>query len=293
MKVLVTGSNGFIGSNVCETLKKNYKVIGIGTKSNSKVSDIEYHKMNIESVDFVDKIKNKIQNCDIIAHFAAQIDKDNYNEKLIDVNCIGSLNIVKAAKSLGAKTIIHSSSIPIIGIPINTPITEEHKTKPKSLYHITKLAAEHIIDLAVYDGIKTVHLRIPSPIGIGMDNNTILPVFLKKCINEEDIIIYGNGSRTQNYIDVRDICNAIIGVIEYDVEGVYNIASGKSISNFELAKLCLSISGSSSLIYFNGLEDPDENYYWDISIEKANKEFMFQPSYSLEDSIINILNSLR
>lgn len=293
MKILVTGANGFIGSNLCGLLKKDNEVIGIGTKENTEVSGIEYHKMNIDSANFVTEIKDMIRSCDIIIHLAALIDKDNFNEKIIDVNCKGALNILKAAKALDVKTIIHASSVPIIGMPIDKPITEEHRTLPESLYHITKLAAERIIDMAINDGIKTVHLRIPSPIGIGMNRKTILPTMLKKCINNEQITIYGKGGRRQNYIDVRDICDAIIKVIQYDVNGIYNIASEESISNLELAKLCISISDSNSQIVFNGLEDPEENCSWDISIEKAKRELMFEVSHSLVESIKNLLESLQ
>lgn len=290
MKILITGSNGFIGNYACNRLKKEHNIIGIGTKKKNTISEIEYYQGDIVSNSFVAEIKDKVESCDVIIHLAAYIDKDDFNDKLIDVNCKGTLNIVQLAIALGAKKIIYSSSLPVIGEPMILPITEEHQVHPNTLYHITKLMSEHILNLAIKFGIKSVYLRIPSPIGIGMNENTILPIILKSCLKDEPITIYGKGQRKQNYIDVRDIVEAIaLATISDKVEGIYNIASEKVISNIELANLCISITKSKSEIIFNDKVDLEESYCWDTSIKKASNTFSFQPKYALNETITGIL----
>lgn len=293
MKILVTGSNGFIGKYICEKLKKNHKVTGVGTKENSGVSGIDYIQTNIESVDFVNKISKKIKKCDIIIHLAALIDKEDFNDNLINVNCKGSLHIVELAKEIGVKKIIHSSGLPVIGKPIIFPITEDHPINPHTLYHITKLTSEYIINLSSKYGIKPINLRIPSPIGPEMNEKTLLPTLLIHCLNNEPIIIYGKGLRKQNYIDVRDIAETIDDIVNLDIDGTYNITSEEVISNIDLAKLCIKMTSSKSKIIFNGKEDPEDDYCWKTSIDKAKKDFSFKPKYSLNDSINNILSYLK
>jgi len=290
MRILITGSNGFIGNYACNRLKHEHEIIGIGTKHLSTVPGIIYHKANIEDQSFVAEIKKKVEHCDIVIHLAAQMDKDNFNYKLIDVNCRGSLNVLLLAKELGAKKIIHSSGLTVIGKPVFLPITEEHPTSPSTLYHITKLTSEQIINLGSQHNINAVNLRIASPVGIGMNEGTILPVLLKRCLKNQPIIIHGNGLRKQNYIDVRDVAEAIFATIDNGIDGTFNIASETVISNIDLANLCIKTTKSYSEITFNGKEDPEESYCWNTSILSAKKTFSFEPQYSLVDTINDMLN---
>ncbi|NMH70528.1 NAD(P)-dependent oxidoreductase [Bacillus sp. RO3] len=293
MRILVTGLNGFLGTYVCNKLKDKHDVVGIGTLKRESIVGIEYFRAYIESSTFVSEMTEKVKNCDVIIHLAAYIDKDNFNDKLIDVNCKGTAHLVKLAKELNAKKIIHSSGLTVIGEPVNLPITEEHRTDPNTLYHITKLMSEKIVNLGSTYNIKPINLRIPSPIGVGMNENTILPMILKRCLENKPIVILGKGSRRQNYIDVRDVAEAIVSSVDKDIEGVYNIASETTISNVELAKLCIDLTGSSSEIVFSEKEDPEESKYWDASIEKAKDVLFFKPKYSLENTINDIIHHFR
>jgi UDP-glucose 4-epimerase len=122
-----------------------------------------------------------------------------------------------------------------------------------------------------------------------MKPDTILPTFIKVCRANSDITILGKGQRIQNYIDVRDICHAVLRSIEkMDKYGVFNIANDKSYSNLELAYICKKVLGSKSDILFQG-KDAFERYNWTISIEKAKKELEFTPKYTIEQSILDLI----
>ena len=289
MTILVTGSNGFIGSYICNRLKHAHEVIGVGTRSESSVSDIQYIQSNIESGDFVTGVINAHGQCDVFIHCAAHISKKNFEDNLLDVKCTGTNHIVQLAKEMNCTTVIHLSSIPVIGTPNDLPISELHFTAPKSLYHISKHSAEYIVNLSSDFGIMPVNLRIPSPIGAGMNEKTILPVLLRQCLLNQPITLLGKGLRKQNYIDVRDISEAVVSCINRQVKGTYNIASDAVISNVDLANLCIEMTGSKSQISFSNTIDPEEKNSWAISIAKAKNEFGFQPQYSLRDSIKTIL----
>jgi UDP-glucose 4-epimerase len=291
VKILVTGSNGFIGKHICKRLRQEHEIIGLGTKSEGTLSGIQYIQADIVSLEFIPELKDRLNSCDVIIHVAACIDMSLFNDKLIDVNCKGTSHIMQLAKEIGCHQLIHTSSLPVIGFPTELPIIEEQLPKPNTLYHSSKLAAEYIVNQGVKYGIKPVNLRLPSPIGVGMSEKTLLPILLKQSLLHQPISIYGKGLRRQNYIDVRDITDAVEKCIANGVEGTYNIASETVISNIDLAKLCIEMTNSDSRITFTDKEDLEEKYCWDISIEKAKEAFAFKPQYTLRNTIMDILYS--
>ena len=295
MNIVVTGCNGFIGNNICEWLKKKgYGVIGIGQEETFNKYVDQYIKADISSSSFINEMITQINTCSVIVHTAAVLSKDNFNRALIEVNCIGALNVLEVATRIHCNLLINISSAPIIGLPVIHPISEDHSVNPRSLYHATKVMQEHIFNLGEMYGIRTVQLRVPSPIGPGMNSQTILPVFIENCLKNEAINILGKGSRRQNYIDVRDIATYVIKCIEnQNVHGCYNIGVSDTISNLELAEMCKRLSLSNSEIRFSGSEDPEEGVIWDYSTEKAIRELKFVPEYTLEDTIKLLIEKKR
>lgn len=287
MRIVITGVNGFVGSYICNMLRTNkeYEVIGIGRGEKRIDIECQYINIDISCEEFLEKVSTIIGRADVIIHAAACIDKDDFNLQLINANCIGTMNVAKLAQVIECRKVIYISSIPVIGIPKILPITEEHNTTPLTMYHATKLMGETTIMLLKKYNILPICLRIPSPIGNGMKENTIFSVFLKKMSNNEDVILYGQGKRTQNYVDIRDICEAIRLSIIQKREGIYNIAAEKSYSNVELAYIMKEQLNAKSNIKFNGLEDVEENLRWEISIDKAKEELGYYPQYDIKDTI--------
>ena len=283
-KILLTGSNGFVGSNLAEYLHEKYWIVGMGRNNKIKGAVQEYIKADI-SEDLL-KLSNLLEKCECIIHAAADKSGDDYTDSLIDINCKGTYHIAKLARRINCQKVIYISSIPVIGIPPKSEIKEEYLPFPMTMYHATKLAGEYILQQLMKDGIKVIILRIPSPIGKRMVNNTIFPVFLQKALLNEPIEILGKGSRKQNYIDLRDVANIVNRSIELDVEsGCYNIASDENISNLELAQKCVTYLDSSSKIILSNKPDKFEGQTWNISIEKAQKYMNYVPKYNLEQMI--------
>ena len=193
---------------------------------------------------------------------------------------------VELAKKYHCKKIIYISSIQVIGKIKDIPIKETHEKEPLTLYHSTKLFGENYLNNI--SSIQKVIFRITSPIGKNMPKNKIMRVFVEKSLRNEDIVLLGKGKRVQNYIDVFDIARAIECAIEADnPNGVYNIASPKSISNIELAELCKFLLKSDSKILFNGV-DKEEDNKWIVDTSKAEKELGFIAKKSIEESIFEI-----
>ncbi len=282
--ILVTGINGFIGRHISFALSNKYNIYGISRKEYlSNGICVKYIPFDISSDLFVDKVSLILDDIYAIVHVAANI-SNNINE-LIDTNCRGSIHIAQLAQKLDVKKVINISSIQVIGEPKSLPIDENHPIAPKTLYHSTKIFGEYVLNNLLDLGIGVYNLRISSPIGYDMPNNKIFSVFVDNCMKNENINIYGQGQRIQNYIDVEDISQAVLKCIESNKFGTYNIASDKSYKNIELAQICKNVLNSdSSIVYANNI-DTEEEKSWIISIDKARKELGFNPNIRLENTI--------
>lgn len=283
--ILLTGANGFIGKYVHKKLvEAGFFVIPIdivpGNTDDMIVADIS-------KKDCVQEIAHRLENTDIsgIVHLAASIDFNN-PQGLIEANCSGTLHVVELAKVLNAKRLVYLSSIPIIGKPAELPITESHPINPLTVYHSTKYVGEQLIGGADSDTLSTVCLRIASPVGRDKRQKAFPERVIDCCKRDEDIVLYGKGGRIQNYIDVRDLAEAIrLALMNNDCRGLYLIKGGMTISNEELANSCIHYSDSQAKIIFSDKMDPEEDYKWIIDGTKAERELRYTPGYKPEDTI--------
>ena len=115
---------------------------------------------------------------------------------------------------------------------------------------------------------------------------------LAKALSGEDITIYGQGTRKQTYIHVKDIAQAIYRCIVSQAQGVYNLASYNLISNLDLAKKCISLLHSTSQIVYDGNTDPMEGLCWDVSIEKLKRDTNFEPEVTIDEAIFDLANGI-
>ena len=292
MKILVTGSCGFIGSHVVKWLKdKGCYVIGLDRLENSTVDVDEYVYCDLYS----EKTDNlfdyiKVDNLDAIVHLAADMRKEPFTIDVIKNNCVGAQRLLELCRDKGVGAFVQLSSLPVIGSPSECPITESHTLKPPTVYHCTKVMQELLANYAFYThGVRTVSFRISAPVGPRMNPKTILPVFVNKALNGEDIVLLGKGTRQQTYVHVKDIAQAIYkAIISKNAQGVYNLASHNLVSNKKLAELCISLTNSSSKIVFSGTEDPADNCNWEVSLDKIKSEIGYEPEVSIEEMITEL-----
>lgn len=289
MRIIVTGSNGFIGSAICKKLMAhNFHVIGLDIAPIGNGVTNEYYQIDISDIINIDRISSEISIVDCIIHTAAILDSGMFSPNVIQVNCLGTQNILRLAQYCECKQLIYISGVTVIGIPKVLPITEEHPLNPQTVYHATKLFGEYIVNLAPNTGISTTTLRLTAPIGANMPSKRMLYQFIGNCMAGADINLYGKGTRKQNYVDVRDVASAVYSVIKNKAVGIYNIAGQTSYMNLELANKCKAILKSSSKIKFIESPDPQEGENWSVSIDKARQTFGYQPLYSIEDTIKDI-----
>lgn len=285
MRVLVTGANGFVGGSVAaHLLSRGMDVIRLSRRPASAGAAAGQAMCDISMPGAAINIAEQVQPCEAIVHAAASLEKDLFAPSVPLTNCVGTQEMLRLA-ALWKSYFVFTSSVPVIGIPQQLPITEEHPICPRSAYHASKLYGEHLVRLAGNEGIVGATLRLTAPIGPGMPSNRILAVFIRQAISNKPISLAGRGTRQQDYVDVRDIAVAVERCLLARPNGTFNIGSGHSISNQALANKCVAVLRSQSTIEFNGKPDPEEGWRWEVCIDRARSGFGYEPGVSLEESV--------
>lgn len=277
MTLLVTGGTGFVGSNLVRKLSKmSYKLYVPG-------DNLPRWDIGEDSIVYEALMAFRNIHIDAIIHMAAIIPssiKAEDEELLWNVNYCGTQRIIKIAQGLDVRNLVYISSIPVIGKPKQLPITEEHPIVCPTKYHQSKYEAE--MPVIEYGGKV---LRIASPVGVGKKQKTFPDIVLEKCMKNQDIVLWGNGERVQNYIDTEDFAIAVDKAIKCNTSGCFLIPGFSSISNKEYIEKCITITGSSSKIIFDTNKNGMDDEHWIISGEKAEEVLGYSPCITIEESI--------
>jgi UDP-glucose 4-epimerase len=248
---------------------------------------------NIANRQSLSALKYTRDKFDAVVHAAASLDKDFYASSVPLVNCFGTQNALWLSDYWQCSSFVYISGVSVIGKPIYSPITEEHPVTPTTAYLASKLFGEHLVQIASQNGKNAVSLRVTAPLSPQMPSKRFLTNTVRRALKNDVVELNGTGSRIQNYIDVRDVAQATLLSIEKNISGLFNIAGEKSISNLELVSRCIERCGSNSQIVFNGIEDAEDQYKWEVSYQKAKRKFGFTPAYSIDESIDSVIESYK
>ena len=283
--VLITGITSFVAQDIINKLSAEYEIFGIGRRDDYSDDRVIYIQTDISDRDrLFSNVQANVNKIETVIHVAAYL---GYDEKMAyKINCLGTQNIMDLAKMLGAKTVVLISSIPVIGKIECLPINESHSNMPSNVYHRTKYLSEVICETSLNQkGIRHVILRIASPVGKGLPDGKIFSEFVKNAKNNKDIEVYGSGYRVQNYIDTRDVADAVYKAINCDnAKGMY-LLNGNSISDRELAKTVKGRFGSNGNIVIKGNSLESNEDKWIIDDSKAKNDFSYQSMHNILESI--------
>ena len=300
MKILVTGGAGFIGSHVLERLARDKgNTITVLDNLDSGIAEnipsgVAFIREDIRS----SKIINIFQEntFDVVIHLAAQTmvpySIAHPNEDA-DINLIGLINVLEAARLNCVKSVVFSSSAAVYGNSINLPLKENETLVPTSFYGITKMTTEHY--LRVYHelyGINTTVLRFANVYGerqgIGGEGGVVC-IFSQKISENQSIDVFGDGEQTRDFVYVKDIAKAICGAIEHKGFGIYNVSTNTEVSVNELIGVFEKVSGKK--IQVNYLPARTGDIYRSVLSNKALKtEFKIDAFTSLEEGLNNTYN---
>ena len=251
--VLVTGADGFIGSHLTEALvKKGYEVKAfVQYNSFNSWGWLDHStteiKQNIEifSGDIRDPhgVKKAMFDCDYVLHLAALISIPySYHspDSYVDTNIKGTLNILQAARELGVKKLIHTSTSEVYGTAIYVPIDENHPLQGQSPYSASKIGADQLVNsfFTSFD-LPVMTLRPFNTYGPRQSARAIIPTIITQLLEGNAEIELGALEPTRDFSYISDTVNAFLSAIESNsgLGEVINIGSGFEISIGKVAEL--------------------------------------------------------
>ena len=282
MKSLVFGPTGLIGYHlVNRLLNEGFEVTGVSRNDAKHSSDKYKHlQLDIAKKEDLEKISGDF---DCVFNTAGYIHPGYSTEDALRsllVNSLGTLYILEFMVKRKIKKLIHSSSVTVYGKPQRLFVKETSPTNPIIVYGVSKLAAEHFCNMysRVHELDITV-LRYCPVYGYGLNQRTALPLFIEKALKNEEITLYGNGMRSQDYVYVDDVIEANLLAAGKKVKGIFNIGSGIKVTMKELAETIVDVLDSKSKIKFDPTKQ--QEFSIGIDIEKAKKILGYSPQYNL------------
>src|SRR5215204_862143 len=249
MRAVVTGGAGFIGSHVVEALLARGDEVHVldnfATGRRENVADAAtLHELDIREP--LDLLFSEVRP-DAVVHLAAQADVGTSVEQPVldaEVNVLGTLNVLEAARPHSAQLVFSSTGGAIYG-ECERPAKEDDERRPVSPYGTAKLAAEEY--LATWNrlhGTRHVALRFANVYGprqLAKLEGGVVAIFTDRLRDGEAVTIFGDGEQTRDYIYVGDVVAAVLAAIGRD-GGVYNVGTGSETSVNELFEQCRRVA---------------------------------------------------
>jgi len=298
-RVLVTGAGGFIGSHLAEKLLASGYDVKAFVHYNSKNSwgwlESSECKGRIEIVSGdvrdADILRQAMANVEIVFHLAALIGIP-YSycspEAYVETNIKGSLNILQAAKDLGVKKIVVTSTSEIYGTAQSVPIAETHPINPQSPYAATKSASD-LLALSFYRSfnLPVAIVRPFNTYGPRQSARAVIPTIITQILNGKKKIKLGAISPTRDLTYVEDTVNGFIraGESSKSVGEIINLGSNAEISIGDLARLISGYLNKNIKIESEkGRQRPAKSEVERLVADNAKAERLlnWSPEYSLE-----------
>jgi UDP-glucose 4-epimerase len=303
-RILVIGGSGFVGSHLLDQLiREQVKEIVVldnfvrGRRSNMQPA-LADDRVRLVEGDITDVafLRRLMEGMDYVFHLAALwlYECVHQPRAALEVNVVGTYNVVEAAQQAGVKKVIYSSSASVYGDAIATPMTEEHPFNNRTMYGATKIASEQFFRaFNEQHGLTYVGLRYMNIYGPRMDYRgayvSVIMKVLDRIAQGLPPIIFGDGSQSYDFIHVQDVARAnVLALKSRASDEFFNIGTGVKTSISELVHRLLEITGSDLQPEFR----PQEQMFVTQrvgSTEKAVQMLGFQARVPLSEGLRSVV----
>jgi NAD dependent epimerase/dehydratase len=301
-KVLITGADGFIGSHLTEALVRaghNVRAFVYYNSFNSwgwldQCADDVKGKFEVFAGDIRDPhgVKAAMNGCDAVLHLAALIaipysyhSPDTY----VDTNIKGTLNVLQAARELGVRRVVHTSTSEVYGTARFVPINEQHPLQGQSPYSATKIAADQLAySFFASFGLPVVIARPFNTYGPRQSARAVIPTIITQIASGQRQIKLGAVSPTRDFNYVQDTAAGFMAALKSDlgVGEVVNFGSNFEISIGDTAQLIAEAMNAEIEIVTDEVRlrpgNSEVERLW-AENEKAKTLFGWQPEYCGRD----------
>jgi UDP-N-acetylglucosamine/UDP-N-acetylgalactosamine 4-epimerase len=307
-KYLVTGAAGFIGSNICiELISRGANVIGIDNLSFGSLQSLEeiikHPNFRFQEIDILSELEliNIMNGVDFVIHQAAlaSVSKSFENPYQYYLhNLFGSINVINAARISCVKKVVYASSSSVYGDSNNLPITENDTGIPLSPYaHSKKMVEEFAESFSSLYDLSLVGLRYFNVYGPKQDFSRQYPAvissFLSNVIMDNQIIIFGDGLQSRDFVFVTDVvyANILACIINNDGHSIYNVATGEAFNLMNLIEIIEQLVSKKIKVIYR--ESRKGDIYKSLAnIVKINQELKFEPLVNVKNGIKQTYNYL-
>ena len=296
--ILVTGADGFIGSHLTEVLVRlghNVRAFVCYNSFNSwgwldHAPEEIRENLEVFAGDIRDSqgVRKAMEDCDSVLHLAALIgipysyhSPDTY----VDTNVKGTLNVLQAARELGVRRMVHTSTSEVYGTAQFVPMTEEHPLQGQSPYSATKIAADQLAYsfYASFD-LPVVIARPFNTYGPRQSARAVIPTIITQIATKQHPIKLGTLTTTRDFSYVQDIVAGFVAAVDSDLGPgeVVNFGSNFEITLGDAAQLIAEVMNTEiEIVTDNARVRPDKsevNRLW-ADNNKAEQLFGWKPAY--------------
>jgi UDP-glucose 4-epimerase len=252
MRALVTGGAGFIGSHLVDALVARGEEVHVldnlatGSRANL-ASAAELHDLDIRD-DALEQVVERVRP-EVVFHLAAQADVGTSVERPLfdaDVNVMGTVRVLEAARAIDARVVFTSSGGAIYG-ECERPAREDDEPEPLSPYAASKLAGEAY--LATWNRLHgTGHVtcrlgNVYGPRQLPTLEGGVIAIFLDRLRDGRETEIFGDGNQSRDFVYVGDVVGALLAAAASPASGIFNVGSGIATTVLELHRLCAEAAG--------------------------------------------------
>ncbi|MEM3386077.1 MAG: NAD-dependent epimerase/dehydratase family protein [Nitrososphaerales archaeon] len=292
MVILVTGGAGFIGSHIVDKLCEKGYTVRVFDLAEPHRSDVEWVKGDLLNMDDLFKAFKDVE---YVYHLAAIADVNialTRPELCLQVNEVGTLNLLRAAHSFEVTRVILASTTWVYNRAEGIVTEETPIPPPDHLYTASKIGQENLlIAWNKHFGIPYTILRFDIPYGERMRANMAIAIFVKRAINRESITIYGDGEQGRCFINISDLSDGCIAAMHNNGKNqIVNLAGKEFITINRIIKELKKTFGELKVNY----EPPRPGDFKGVvvSIDKAKKLFGWEPKVEFSEGLKRYIESV-